>query len=169
MKKINILGMILILSLTLFACAGNNQDNTADPDDDAIEIAEEANDANDDATENDNHEKITANIEGSFVAQVRMIIPGYVLDNSTPGAVVATRFQSSPFIIKLTPEQINQVEENQTYKFTIKTKFIDLPDEDYPKEGLWPETGLSLYNLEIGTIEECEAAGDPSEGFKITF
>ena len=65
-------------------------------------------------------------ISGGFEALVREKIPGYMLDESTPTAVVVTMFQSGPTVLNLGAELAEQVEEGNWYYFTIEDRMIEL-------------------------------------------
>ena len=61
---------------------------------------------------------VHAQLEGSFLATVRGVIPDYVLDDSTPLIAILTTFQSGPFLA-LVGEEAAQLEVGESYIFQI--------------------------------------------------
>lgn len=75
---------------------------------------------------NDLSSELTVNVTGSFTATVRKLIPDYVSEPGNTAAVV-TLFQSGPFVLKLSAEMCEQLEEGQTYTFIVKEEETALP------------------------------------------
>lgn len=95
---------------------------------------------------------VQATVCGSFVAKVRLKIPGYILDGVTPMAAVVTSFQSGPFALHLGEELIAQVEEDGIYEFAIEPADIELTQSQYHANALSPETAIPAYNLKIASV-----------------
>lgn len=95
---------------------------------------------------------VRATVCGSFVAKVRLKIPGYVLDGVTPAVAVVTSFQSSPFALYLGEELIAQVEEDGVYEFVIEPADIELTQKEYHANALSPATAIPAYNLRIASV-----------------
>lgn len=79
-----------------------------------------------------------ATISGSFTAQVRGVIPDYVVDEK-PRIAIVTEFQGFPFLLHVGPEIGKQLVEGEIYVFTIEPVSVDFSKEDLK--------GASLFML----------------------
>ena len=87
-------------------------------------------------------------IEGSFVAKVRGVLPNYVLDDTTPCYALVTMFQSGPFLIHM-GSLADDLEIGQCYAFQIAPKKLGKKASDLDKTLLSPERAIPSYNLKI--------------------
>lgn len=79
-------------------------------------------------------ETVDAKLTGSFVATVRLLIPDYVLDNTTPQIAILTEFQTGPYTLWLGEETAAQLKVGETYCFVIEdTPIGEIPREEFEK------------------------------------
>lgn len=108
-------------------------------------------------------------ISGSFIATVRKLIPDYIADSTTPAAAVVTQFQGSPFVVVLGPELIGQVEEGNTYKFTVRETQMDVQGLQNPTILCDPQVFLSMnIHMMIEAIEPSEPDGVEASTLQLT-
>ena len=88
-------------------------------------------------------------IEGSFVAKVRGVLPDYVLDDTTPCYAVVTMFQDGPFLIRM-GALADDLEVGQYYAFQIAPKKLgNVRANDLDKTLLSPSRAIEAYQLRI--------------------
>jgi hypothetical protein len=98
----------------------------------------------------ENTKKVHSQIEGTFVATVRALIPNYTLDDKTRTVAILTCFQDSPFTISVGEENAGQLIEGETYLFHIKTTDIgEISKEEFDAGVFSVQAAISLYNIQI--------------------
>ena len=107
----------------------------------------------------DQDQEVTATLTGSFVATIRMLIPNYTLDDTTPRCAVVTLFQDSPFIIPLNEHLIDGLEIGRSYVFTIQDQEVTVPYQEWLEDPVSPEVALALYPLSYDSIRPAEEGG----------
>ena len=101
-------------------------------------------------------ETVNAQIEGSFCAMVRDVIPDYCLDDFTPQVAVVTEFQCSPYTVYLGENLASEVEPGKAYVFTIEAKEIGEISEELLDDYINPAKALYEYNVRIESIRPAE-------------
>ena len=115
------------------------------------------------------NEQNPVTISGSFTATVQLIMPDYVLDDTTPVVAIVTEFQSPPFALYLGEDMISQVEAGKCYRFEIADKEVMLTQEQYETASTSPEIAIPLYNLQIVSIVEVERNGIDAKGLSFKY
>lgn len=179
MKRISALMLILIIMVSLAGCGNvlegaNNSPllpNEALQSDYNFLLAEkEALQAEYDAIMDERDELLSKSekhsvaISGSFTAMVQLLMPDYVMDDTTPAVAIVTEFQSPPFALYLGKDLISQIAVGKCYRFEILDKEVMLTQEQLETVSSSPEVAIPLYNLKIASVVEVEENGIDTEG-----
>jgi len=92
---------------------------------------------------------IDAKITGAFVATVRVIMPDYTLDDTTPRMVILQEFQGNPFLLWVGEEIATQLMAGQTYYFAVEdTPIGEIPLTEFHQGYYYPDKHTyPLYNI----------------------
>lgn len=133
MKK----GLLVVLVLILaFACIGCQPEENE----------------NNDVKENNQYI-----LDVSFVARVDELIDDPNTEEDVPRYAVIRPFQAPPVLVDLERDLSKTLEEDETYKFVMKQKTVEMVKEIYDLA-----TVIPLYNLEVESIEKtAEGEGGP--------
>lgn len=98
-------------------------------------------------------------VTGSFYAQVRELVPDYVLDGKTPRLALVTLFQSNAFLVPLDSDLIEQLSPGKIYEFQLEEKMLDgAAAKAYQATrdaGLISiDTALNSFHLKVISVEE---------------
>lgn len=184
MKKISTLMLVLVIMVSLAGCGNVSEGANNSPllpnedlqsDYNFLLAEKEALLAEYDALKNERDELLSKSekhpvtISGSFTAMVQLLMPDYVMDDTTPAIAIVTGFQSPPFVLYLGKDLISQVEVGKCYKFEILDKEVMLTQEQFETVSMSPEVVIPLYNLKIASIVEVEGNGIDTEGLSFQY
>lgn len=99
---------------------------------------------------------IRSRVSGCFVAQVHCVIPGYVLDGTTPMVAVVTNFQCLPYTLYLGETLVNEVSDGGVYVFEIQETYVDLTPNQLALAPMSPDVAVALFDLRIASITPIE-------------
>ena len=109
-------------------------------------------------------EILKARVSGTFTATVRHIIPGYVVDNTTPKVAVVTPFQDVPYALYV-DDIAEQLEIGETYVFEVEPKEVEITLQEYERGIPFFEEAMARYWL---AISDFSAAGEEDYGLEVT-
>lgn len=104
---------------------------------------------------------VSGTCSGYIVATVRGFSQDYVSDEEDKMAIIS-EFQSNPFMIELTPAQIELIELGSSYVFRIRTKDASMLSDEYSTQSQSVELLLAQYRL---VIESIASATEDQKGF----
>lgn len=102
--------------------------------------------------------KEQAMLTGSFTAQVRGVLPDYVIYEEEPNMAIVTAFEEFPFIIYVGTERASQMVVGETYVFTFEPTPVDFTQEELETMSLqyvYQKTGgLVITDYRIANLNE---------------
>lgn len=87
-------------------------------------------------------------VTGSFVAEVRDVIPGYVLDEESLHCAVVTLFQDTPFVVYI-GERAEELMVGEKYVFEIKEENVGQIEESLIDVPISYLRAFTLYGVQI--------------------
>ena len=122
-----------------------------------------------DSLASDGEETVLVSISGGFTAQVRALIPGYILDGTTPQVAVVTLFQDGPFTLYV-GELAEQLEVGETYVFEVEPKKnVEITAEEYENGVPYPDEAIDRYGLRISGFRAAEEGERGLEVSRLAF
>lgn len=93
-------------------------------------------------------------LSGDFTATLQKKLPDYISDPDTPRVAILTLFQSAPILVRIEPEILQDLQEEETYTFVLKGQEIPADSLLLGSEGWVDDEVLNGIRLELDKVRK---------------